>query len=197
MIIGHHTMLRSVLVITLTVLSSLVGIGPGTARTTIQLDALTVPAGRLPSGCTVSSAPPVGLQVAKSPWIGDDPAMLASIRQRIGPSPNVPDGPPENARQLAQLRLAMTRGIEEGYAAVYKQAAPELVIVYGVRFSSPAGVEQLMRDTNGQTSPRIIRVRIGPVFAAVHGDAGPCAQAIGAYFTSLATPSQTAIQSTH
>ena len=180
----------SLLVIMVTALSSLVAIRPGTAQGSVRLEDLTVPQGRLPSGCTVSSVPPAGLQVATSPWIGEDRPILASIRQRVGPSPRVPDGPPESARQLAQFRLAWTRDIEEGYAAVYKQDAPELVIVYGLRFSGMAGVEELLRDTRAQTSPRVIRVAIGPIFAVVHGDAGPCAQAIGAYFTSLATPPQ-------
>jgi hypothetical protein len=181
---------RLVLAIMVTALSSLVGIRPGAVQSVIKLEDLTVPQGRLPSGCTMSSVPPAGLQVATSPWIGADRSILVSIRQRVGPSPRVPDGPPESARQLAQFRLAWTRDIEEGYAAVYKQDAPELVIVYGLRFSDPAGVEQLLRDTRAQTSPRVIRVPIGPIFAVVHGDAGPCAQAIGAYFTSLATPPQ-------
>jgi hypothetical protein len=181
---------RSVLAIAVTALLALVGIRPGAAQSSLRLEDLTVPQGRLPPGCTVSPAPPAGLQVATSPWVGADPPILASIRQRVGPSPRVPDGPPESARQLAQLRLEWTRGIEQGYAAVYKQAAPELVIVYGLRFSGTAGVEELLRDTRAQKSPRVIRVAIGPIFAAVHGDAGPCAEAIGAYFTSLATPPQ-------
>jgi hypothetical protein len=179
---------RLVLVITVAALSSLVGICPGAAQSSVRLEDLTVPPGRLPTGCTVSSAPPIGLQVATNPWVGEDRPIVASIRQRVGPSPRVPDGPPESARQLAQLRLAWTRDIEQGYAAVYKQAAPELVIVYGLRFSSTAGVEQVLRDTRAQKGPRVIRVAIGPIFAVVHGDAGPCAQAIGAYFTSLAAP---------
>jgi hypothetical protein len=100
----------------------------------------------------------------------------------------VPDGPPPTGRQLARYRLEWARDIEEGYAAVYKQAAPELVIVYGLRFSGRAAVDQVLRDTRRQTSPRVIRVPLGQIFAVVHGDAGPCATAIGAYFTSLATP---------
>jgi hypothetical protein len=181
---------RSVLIIIVTALSSLAGIWPGAAQRSVSMEDLTVPQGRLPSGCTASSAPPVGLQVPTNPWVGDDRPILASIRQRIGPSPRVPDGPPESPRQLAQFRLAWTRDIEEGYAAVYKQAAPELVIVYGLRFSTAAAVEQVLWDTRAQTSPRVIRVAIGQIFAVIHGDAGPCAQAIGAYFTSLAAPPQ-------
>jgi hypothetical protein len=183
-------MSRLVLVFAMTALWSLVGILPGAAQSSVRLEDLTVPEGRLPSGCTVSSAPPAGLQIATSPWVGEDQPILASIRQRIGPSPRVPDGPPPSARQLARYRLAWTRDIEQGYAAVYRQAAPELVIVYGLRFSGAAGVEQLLRDTRHHTSPRVIRVAIGPIFAVVHGDAGPCSQAIGAYFASLATPPQ-------
>jgi hypothetical protein len=183
-------MSRLVLIIAVTALSSLVGSPPGSAQTPVGLKDLTVPQGRLPSGCTASSAPPTGLQVATNPWLGEDRPILASIRQRVGPSPRIPDGPPDNARQLAQLRLAWTRNIEEGYAAVYKQAAPELVIVYGLRFSTAAAVEQVLQDTRAQTSPRVIRVAIGRIFAVVHGDAGPCAQAIGAYFNALAAPPQ-------
>jgi hypothetical protein len=181
---------RFVLIIAVTALSAMVGSRPGAARTTVGLKDLTVPQGRLPSGCTASAAPPVGLQIETNPWVGEDRPILASIRQRVGPSPKIPDGPPGTARQMAQLRLAWTRNIEEGYAAVYKQASPELVIVYGLRFSTAAAVEQVLRDTRGQTSPRVIRVAIGQIFAVVHGDAGPCAQAIGVYFNSLAAPPQ-------
>lgn len=183
-------MSRLLLVFALTALSPLVGIRPGSAQSAVRLQDLTVPQERLPPGCTVSSDAPAGLQVATSPWVGEDTPILASIRQRVGPSPRVPDGPPGTPRQVAQIHREWTRDIEEGYAAVYRQAAPELVIVYGLRFSGTAGVEQVLRDTRRQTSPRVIRVAIGRIFAVVHGDAGPCAQAIGAYFTSLATPSQ-------
>jgi hypothetical protein len=181
-------MSRLVLVFAMTALSSLAAIPPGLAQSSLRLADLTVPQGRLPSSCTVSSVPPAGLEVATNPWVGDDRSILASIRQRIGPSPRVPDGPPPSGRQLAKYRLEWARDIEEGYAAVYKQAAPELVIVYGLRFSDRAAVEQVLRDTRRQTSPRVIRVAIGSIFAVVHGDAGPCARAIGDYFTSLATP---------
>src|SRR5436309_123897 len=85
------------------------------AQTTPRLRDLNVPAERLPAGCVLSPTPTVRLDGNKvrgglwanlpaNPWIGTDPVMIASIRERFDPLRLLPDGPPLNARESALFR---------------------------------------------------------------------------------------------
>src|SRR5687768_15642469 len=104
-------------------------------QTNTTLQQLTVPAERLPAGCTLSPAPAqsidgqhvrgglwAGLPISRNPWVGTDRQIIASIRERVDPPSELPDGPPLSRAELARARLRLADGVEAGYAAVYLDA---------------------------------------------------------------------------
>jgi predicted regulator of Ras-like GTPase activity (Roadblock/LC7/MglB family) len=74
----------------------------------------------------------------------------------------------------------------EGYAAVYQQSSPALVVVYGLRFATIVDRDELLKATRTPQNSRVMSVGIGSILAVVHGDGGECAQTIGTYLASLA-----------
>ena len=148
---------------------------------------MTVPQERLPVACALAAAPAfISLRITTNPWLGTDGPVVASIRERLGRSSALPDGPPLTPGQLARFRLRLAEGIEEGYAAVYQQSSPALVVVYGLRFASIPSRDELLRDIRTPPNPRVMSVAVGSILAVVHGDGGECAEAIGTYLVSLA-----------
>jgi hypothetical protein len=127
----------------------------------------------------------IGLRVKENPWIGADRPVVASIRERVDAPPPVPDGPPQTPGEAARFRLRLVEDIEEAYAAVYGQGAPDRVVVYGLRFSSATSSDEFLRNRRFRENPRVTRVAVGRILAVVHGDGGPCAQAIGTYLKSF------------
>jgi hypothetical protein len=112
---------------------------------------LTMPADRLPEGCTLPPAPTqqlggdtvrgglwAGLPMTSNPWIGNDPVIVSAIRERIEPAPAVADGPPLTRAEQARYRLRLAEGVEAAYAAVYADAAQRLVVVYAFQLSGRA-----------------------------------------------------------
>lgn len=187
---------RLMLLAALLLVTSNSGEAQSTRTPFVAMEELTVPGERLPTGCrlaprseraeggrirTFSS----GLLVSTNPWIGTDPQLVASIRQRMEPPSKVPDGPPMTTSQLARFRLKLAEGVDEAYIAVYKDAGPELILVYAVRFASLDDVPRV-RDSRAPKNPRLTRVELGRTVAMVHGDGGECFQAIGAYLQSFA-----------
>jgi hypothetical protein len=122
--------------------------------------------------------------------IAADVPLIASIRERVEGPVLVPDRPPPSAREAARFRLHLAEGVEEAYAAVYSQdeagdAAPrDAVVVYGLRYVDATHMPRSARETTAK-NPRIAHVVIGPVLAVVHGDGGPCFQAVAAHLNSL------------
>jgi hypothetical protein len=184
------------------VVASLV-VGASWSLDAASLEELTVPSERLPAGCALSPADPVrlhgnrvrlpnwaGLMVPTNPWVGTDAPLIATIRERVEGPALLPDGPPPSARQVARFRLQLAEGVEEGYAAIYSQddgadAAPrDVIVVYGLRFVDAAHIATYARERTAK-NPRIAHVIIGPVLAAVHGDGGPCFEAVAAHLKSL------------
>jgi hypothetical protein len=171
-----------------------------TIQSAITLHALTVPQNRLPVGCTLSPSATVrldgsrvqgglwaGLPIDRNPWIGTHRRVIATVRERMDGSPRTPDGPPLTGSQLSQFRLHLADGVDEGYAAIYRQpgSGQELIAVYGLRFPSGGGPLESSPARRGSENPRILRVPIGPIAVVVHGDGGECFQVIGAYLKSL------------
>jgi hypothetical protein len=167
----------------------------------IPMPELTVPASRLAPGCTLAPRSTstddgiirpgnwAGLTIPRNPWTGTEQPLIATIRQRMGGSSLLPDGPPLTVRQEAEYRLQLAEGVEEGYAAIYSPAdtsGSAVIVVYALRFSE--GVTPL--DAGGRAhesrNPRIMRVTLGRTVAVVHGDDGPCFQGIASHLRSLA-----------
>ena len=170
-------------------------------RPPVTLRELTVPQERLPAGCAMSRSDTVrldgnraqsglwaGLPIDTNPWIGTDRHVIAMIRERMDGPVLIPDGPPLTARQLSQYRLPLADGVEEAYAAVYRQSETEhaLTIVYGSKFSGAEEAVERSRLRGASENPRVVRLPIGSIVAVLHGDGGQCFQAIGAYLKSLA-----------
>lgn len=143
----------------------------------VEMSALTVPAERLPAGCTPPESPVMrggddkmqsglwgGLPITSNPWTGYDRAIVAAIVERMDRPILVPDAP-LTRRDAARFRLQLADGVDEAYAAVYRQPAPPLVIVYAQRLT-------------GATVPVVV----------VSGDAGECAQAIRAHLRPFINP---------
>jgi hypothetical protein len=179
-----HTKLRP-LNATIAVLAILIGIEGGSAQKPVSLSDLTVPQDRLPADCALSTRASIGLRIAANPWVGTDRPIVASIRERVDVPPPVPDGPPLAPADAARFHLRLADGVEEAYAAVYDQSEARGIVVYGLRFASATSRDELLRDRRIRETPRVMRIAIGPVLAVVHGDGGPCAQAIGTYLQSL------------
>jgi hypothetical protein len=170
-------------------------------RPPITLPELTVPQERLPAGCNITPSDTVrldgnrvesglwtGLPIDKNPWMGTDRHVIATIRARMDGPPLTPDGPPLTGRLLAQYRLRLADGVEEAYAAVYRQAerGQALLLVYAARFSgAQAPVEQSSLRLAPE-NPGIVRLQTASVVVVLHGDGGQCFQAIGEYLKSVA-----------
>src|SRR5947207_12255910 len=99
----------------------------------------------------------IDLSVNGNPWIGTDRPLVATIRERVDAPPPVTDGPPLSAPEATRFRLRLADGVEEAYAAVYKQDGPPAIVVYGLRFANATSNEGLRRDTWIRENPKALR----------------------------------------
>jgi hypothetical protein len=84
-----------------------------------------------------------------------------AVREWIDP-PLTPDGPPFTERESARCRFRLAEGIEEGYAAVYRESeSKRLVVVYGLRFASPEDAARLWSTARVSRNPRTVGAAIG------------------------------------
>ena len=164
----------------------------------LTLSDLTVPQERLPADCALPQAPSehlagntirgglwTGLRMPTNPWAGVEAPIIADIRERIDP-PLTPDGPPLGERESARFHLRLAEGIEEGYAAVYRESeSNRLVVVYGLRFPSPEDAARLWSTARVPRHPRAVGAAIGSILVVASGEDGPCLRAIGTYLKSL------------
>jgi hypothetical protein len=174
------------------------GTAPSFRPQLVKMLELTVPAERLPAGCVLSTNDTArrdgtrvrsrnwaGLGIPSNPWAGTDRPLVASIRQRMEPTVT-PDGPPPSRSDAASFRLHFADGVEEAYAAIYEQSETELIVVYASRFASSDKAVESRSYSGWSNNPRVIRVAMGLTVAMVHGESGPCFNAVGAHLRSLA-----------
>jgi hypothetical protein len=174
------------------ILSIGVGVSPQASLRSIDLRDLTVPAERLPAGCSISPERLdsnqgrgrnwAGLPIATNPWAGSDPPIIARIRERIDGRIRMADGPPPTAAEAARFRLKLAEGVDEAYAAIYTQTDSNIVIAYALRFAQDANRISIARASD---NPKIVRVASGPIAAVVTGDGGEYFQAVGNHVKSL------------
>jgi hypothetical protein len=131
-----------------------------------QLEELTVPSERLPTGCSLAEATTnavmwPGVRITANPWIGTHPVILSALRELMEPPSRVVDAPPPTPAERARFRLRLAEGVESGYAAVYSDGAAR-VLVYALKFVD---------------KPRIV-TRVVPV-------EGRCADAVAAHVAAV------------
>lgn len=156
------------------------------AQRAIALADLAPPADRLPPRCVIApTGYAIGLRVSSNPWRGADRVITGAIRERVARSARVPDAPTFTADEAARFRLRLADGIDESFVAVYRNGGPELVVLYGLRFSAPHGPEQQALEATCSGAASMDLVTIGNIVAAVHGAPSPCALSLYAYLQTL------------
>ena len=167
--------------------------------TIAALGDLTVPAERLPTGCArppsaveredgsrVRSGLWTGLPMAGNPTASAEPKLIVEVRERLGGTPLTPDAPALTARDAARFRLALAEGIDEAYAAVYRDAASTaLIVVYGLRFPTARDAEEFWSGARAAKNSAIAAAVSGAIVAAVSGPSGACRDAVAAHVLSL------------
>ena len=156
----------------------------------VAMQDLTVPENQLPTGCRLKvidssrrgpiirmSAQP--FSIAGNPWTGTDRRILATLRQHLDGYGMVrlPDGPPLTNSEASAMLLKFADGVEEGYVATYTQTDSRDLSVWAVRFTPGE------RDRHSSQTVRAID--IGPIRAALVGDASACSTAVETHLRSL------------
>ena len=159
----------------------------------LPFDALTVPAARLPQGCSLPASASAsmdggkfrmglwaGLPIASNPWRGTDSFVAAAIRERMIGNALVPDGPPPSRQEIATAKLQLADDVEEAYAAVYADEQFRLIAVYATtrKVTAPPPVADKTRPRGG------MRLTVGRTEIAVLGD-GACLDAIQVHLFDL------------
>ena len=164
------------------------------------LSDLTVPAGQLPASCV---PPPsqaeredgnpfrtglwAGLPISRNPQNSTDPKLIAEVRERLGGTPLMPDAPGLTARDAARFRLRLAEGIDEAYAAIYRDTGSQaLTVVYGLRFPDESAAAEFWSGARAAKNPEIAAVVSGAIVAVASGPRGPCFGAVAAHFAALA-----------
>ena len=144
----------------------------------VSLQELTVPADRLPNGCSLAAHGPYG----PSPWFGSDEPILGKIRELFATRVPAPDGPPPSRGEVARYYVRLADGIEEGYSAFYQDESPNLIQVVALRFAT----DQLA-DVWPRASIRraVRRLAYGPLVIVVSNGDGACGGVIADYLAGL------------
>ena len=167
--------------------------------TIAALGDLTVPPDRLPAGCApppsaverqdgnqYSSGLWAALPISHNPQSSTEPKLIAEGRERLGGMPLIPDVQGLSARDAARFRLRLAEGIDEAYAAIYRDtAAPALIVVYGLRFPNARDADEFWSGARAAKIPGVAAVVSGAIVAAVAGPSGACRDAVTAHLTSL------------
>jgi hypothetical protein len=194
---GHHKWFVSSVSVLAVLLHSASMLGQSPTPPLVTLEKLTVPKDRLPEGCAIKPIQPdakpfkstvPGLlpsEVTANPWIGTDRRILASLRELVD-GPNAirpPDAPPLSQSESSALLLRLADGVDEGYAATYAQAGPDLGVI-ALRFSSAHEVDLDLPRANSKGAGNTA-LQIGQIRVVVYGDGGRCSDAITGYVKSL------------
>jgi len=159
---------------------------------------LTVPPERLPAGCALSPSASIresgnrirtglwaGLPIRTNPATSSEPSLIVAIRERIEGARVTPDAPALTARGLARFRIQLADGIEEAYAAIYREEDTlQLVTVHGLRFEDELAATDFWNGAASAKNPRAIGARSGSIVAVAAGPRGACLDAVGAHLKS-------------
>jgi hypothetical protein len=159
---------------------------------------LTVPADRLPGGCALPQSRVerangntfhgdfwAALPISHNPQTSSEPKLIVEVRERLGGTPLIPDAPLSTG-DAARFRLRLAEGIDEAYAAIYRDtAAPALIVVYGLRFPSARNADEFWSAARATKNPDLAAVVSGAIVAVVSGPSGACRDAVAAHLASL------------
>ncbi len=170
-------------------------VGAAPDAQTLPFAALTVPESGLPGGCR---AEPVVTQEARispdgrvmldgrtggfstNPWQGTDRRPLLAVRQRMYPSPRVPDGAPLDRAEAARFDEQSLVDVVEGYRAFYR-SGDDTIEVMAIRFTDPQRAADHEPAIGSFPTDQLTRRVIGPVAVLARSTAKQptaCARAI-------------------
>ena len=71
------------------------------------------------------------------------------------------------------------------FSAIYEQSSGELIVVYASRFASIEKALESRSHSRWVDNPKVIGVENGTIVVMVHGEGGPCFNAVGAHLRSV------------
>jgi hypothetical protein len=162
------------------------------AQSAPTFERLTVPADRLPAGCTLTPSDSVreggrmiggqwaGVPVPTNPWRGSDRPIVGKLMDRFMGAVAEPDAPPMTAAERSRFRLGLADDVGEAYAAIYSGT-----IVYAVQFTRPAPdrVMQLRNETARRGGTVVWSDAQGAI--TISGARGPCFSAVDEYLREI------------
>ena len=168
-------------------LIGLVVITPSTAKaqSDIPLVSLTVPADRLPAGCSLQASDRIDRWASTNPWIGADRPVIATIRESMGSMPLMPDGQ-LTPRDYTAFRFALADGVTEGYAALYHAENGRGAEVLAVTLERPENQRLPGRWQARRTD--VDELSVGRTKIVVRGKGSPCYQAIVQHVRAVTAP---------
>ena len=93
----------------------------------------------------------------------------------------------EKHSMLTTVVLAIQLAVvsSAAFSAIYEQSSGELIVVYASRFASIEKALESRSHSRWVDNPKVIRVENGTIVAMVHGEGGPCFNAVGAHLRSV------------
>ena len=149
------------------------------AQQVASLGTLTVPAGRLPAGCTLRTA-------ASSAELRDPLSarrLRVAVHMELYGRPRLPDAPPLEGRERASLESRIVANVTEAYRAQYVTTDGPAVFVSAVRFDDPKNVPPERQRAPDASTFRLVR---GATVLAISGSPkDACFQVVSKLIQSL------------
>lgn len=174
----------------------------------LRLEALTMPQSSLPAGCGLEPVVTEEVRIspdgrvipagrialdgrtsgfATNPWQGADRRPLLGLRQRMYPTPRVPDGMPLDRAEAARFEERSLAGIEEGYRAAYR-SGDDTVEVLALRFTSAERASDNEPAIGAFPTAHVTRRVMGPIVVLARSSAkqiSSCARAVHEHIRTL------------
>jgi hypothetical protein len=162
-----------------------------------SFETLTVPADRLPVGCTLTPSDSVheggrliggqwaGVPIPTNPWRGSDRPIVAKLMERFLGSIAEPDAPPMTAAERSRFRLALADDVTEAYAAIYSG-----IIVQAMQLNQPDQdrIRRMRNETARLGGTVVWSDAQGAI--VVNGPRNECFAAVDAYLRQLTSVPQ-------
>jgi len=127
-----------------------------------SVSSLTVPAERLPAGCTLKTA--ASSAELKNPLSAR--RLRVAVHMELYGYPRLPDGPPLEGCEMASLESRMVEHVAEAYRAQYVTTDGSRVFVSAIRFDDPKSVPPEPERAHDASNIRVVR---GPTVMVISG----------------------------